>query len=74
VSVCQRRYGVIRHSSYLGLLINSIRWSLAFRSRGGLILTLLLVPPLLARINAEENLLHAQFGDAYNASASMHGV
>jgi protein-S-isoprenylcysteine O-methyltransferase Ste14 len=39
-----------------------------------LILTLLLVPPLLARINAEENLLHAQFGDAYNAYASMHGV
>jgi protein-S-isoprenylcysteine O-methyltransferase Ste14 len=32
-----------------------------------LILTLLLIPPLVARINAEENLLHAQFGDAYNA-------
>jgi len=32
-----------------------------------LILTLLLIPPLLGRIDAEENLLHAQFGDAYNA-------
>jgi protein-S-isoprenylcysteine O-methyltransferase Ste14 len=60
-------YRVIRHPSYLGLLINSLGWSLGFRSGVGLILTLLLIPPLLARINAEENLLHAQFGDTYNA-------
>src|SRR5262245_11686680 len=49
-------YGVIRHPSYLGLLINSLGWSLAFRSGVGVLLTALLIPPLLARINAEENL------------------
>jgi len=63
-------YAVIRHPSYLGLFINSLGWSLAFRSGVGVILTLLLVPPVLARINAEENLLHAQFGDAYQVYCS----
>lgn len=60
-------YGVIRHPSYLGLLINSLGWSLAFRSGVGIILTALLIPPLLARISSEENLLYSQFGDNYNA-------
>ena len=63
-------YGVIRHPSYLGLLINSLGWSLAFRSGIGVLLTVLLIPPLLARIDAEENLLHSQFGDNYNAYRS----
>jgi protein-S-isoprenylcysteine O-methyltransferase Ste14 len=63
-------YGVIRHPSYLGLLINSLGWSLAFRSGVGVLLTVLLVPPLLARIDAEENLLHSEFGDNYNAYRS----
>jgi len=63
-------YGVIRHPSYLGLLMNSLGWSLAFRSGVGLILTALLIPPLLARISAEENLLYSQFGDNYNAYRS----
>jgi protein-S-isoprenylcysteine O-methyltransferase Ste14 len=63
-------YGVIRHPSYLGLLINSLGWSLAFRSGVGVLLTVLLIPPVLARINAEEELLHSQFGDDYNAYGS----
>jgi protein-S-isoprenylcysteine O-methyltransferase Ste14 len=63
-------YGLIRHPSYLGLLINSLGWSLAFRSGVGVILTMLLIPPLLARIDAEENLLRSQFGDEYNAYLS----
>lgn len=63
-------YGVIRHPSYLGLLINSLGWSLAFRSGVGVLLTVLLIPPVLARIDAEENLLHSQFGDNYNAYRS----
>lgn len=63
-------YGVIRHPSYLGLLINSLGWSLAFRAGLGVLLTLLLVPPLLARIYAEENLLYSEFGDEYNAYRS----
>jgi protein-S-isoprenylcysteine O-methyltransferase Ste14 len=64
-------YGVIRHPSYLGLLITSLGWSLAFRSGVGVILTALLIPPLLARISAEENLLRSQFGDDYNAYCSQ---
>jgi len=60
-------YGVIRHPSYLGLLINMVGWSLAFRSAAGLVLTALIVPPLLVRITAEERLLRSQFGAAYDA-------
>ncbi len=66
-------YGVIRHPSYLGLLVNSLGWGLAFRSGVGVLLTILTVPPLLARINAEEALLGAHFGaeyDAYRARTS----
>ena len=64
-------YGVIRNPSYLGLLINSLGWSLAFRSGVGVLLTALLIPPLLARINAEENLLRSEFGDEYDAYRSL---
>jgi len=60
-------YGVIRHPSYLSLLLNSLGWGLAFRSGVGVLLTALLIAPLLARIDAEEKLLHMQFGDEYNA-------
>jgi protein-S-isoprenylcysteine O-methyltransferase Ste14 len=63
-------YRVIRHPSYVGLLINSLGWSLAFRSGVGVILTLFLILPLLARINAEEKLLHSHFGAHYNAYRS----
>jgi protein-S-isoprenylcysteine O-methyltransferase Ste14 len=58
-------YGVIRHPSYLGLLINALGWALAFRSGAGVLLTALLIPPLLARIRAEEALLRAHFGSEY---------
>ncbi len=59
-------YRVIRHPSYVGLLINSLGWSLAFRSGVGVLLTVLLILPLLARIKAEENLLYSQFEADYN--------
>jgi protein-S-isoprenylcysteine O-methyltransferase Ste14 len=60
-------YGVIRHPSYLGLLVNSLGWALAFRSGVGLLITALIIPVLLARIRAEERLLHSQFGAEYAA-------
>jgi len=60
-------YAVIRHPSYLGLLVNSLGWALAFRSGVGVLLTVLTIPPLLARIHAEERLLRSQFGEAYDA-------
>ena len=60
-------YRVIRHLSYLGLIINSLGWILAFRSTVVLLLTALLIPPLLARIHAEERLLRETFGAEYDA-------
>jgi protein-S-isoprenylcysteine O-methyltransferase Ste14 len=60
-------YGVIRHPSYLGLLVSTLGWGLAFRSGVGILLTALMIPPLLARISAEERLLRSQFGDEYDA-------
>jgi protein-S-isoprenylcysteine O-methyltransferase Ste14 len=65
-------YGVIRHPSYLGLLVNSLGWALAFRSGVGVLLTALLIPPLLARIRAEERLLRTQFGGEYESLLHPH--
>jgi protein-S-isoprenylcysteine O-methyltransferase Ste14 len=60
-------YGVVRHPSYLGMLINLLGWVLVFRSAIGIVLWLLIFPPLLARIRVEEALLAQQFGAAYEA-------
>jgi protein-S-isoprenylcysteine O-methyltransferase Ste14 len=60
-------YRVIRHPSYLGLLLNSLGWVLVFRSVVGIALVALTLIPLLARIRAEEALLKTQFGAAYDA-------
>jgi protein-S-isoprenylcysteine O-methyltransferase Ste14 len=58
-------YRSIRNPSYLGMMVNSVGWALAFRSVIGLLLAALLLPPLVARIHAEERLLRAQFGAEY---------
>jgi protein-S-isoprenylcysteine O-methyltransferase Ste14 len=60
-------YSIIRHPSYLGLVVNMLGWALAFRSGIGVLLTALVIPPLVARIRAEETLLRLQFGDEYAA-------
>jgi protein-S-isoprenylcysteine O-methyltransferase Ste14 len=59
-------YGVIRHPSYLGLLVNALGWALAFRSGAGVLLTAMTMVPLIARIRSEEALLQSQFGAEYN--------
>jgi protein-S-isoprenylcysteine O-methyltransferase Ste14 len=58
-------YRVIRHPSYLGLLIGLLGWALIFRSTIGLLVSLLLVPPLVSRMNSEEALLESEFGERY---------
>jgi len=60
-------YSAIRHPSYLGLLLMMFGWGLAFRSVLGVLLGVLLVVPLVARMNAEESLLHSQFGSEYDS-------
>jgi protein-S-isoprenylcysteine O-methyltransferase Ste14 len=60
-------YGVIRHPSYLGLLVNTLGWGLTFRSGVGVLLVVVLIPFLVARIRAEESLLLSQFGPEYEA-------
>lgn len=63
-------YGVIRYPSYPGLLIALLGWGLAFRSgvvAGGVLLTVLIIPPLLARTGAEERRLRSPFGAEHDA-------
>ncbi len=60
-------YSKIRNPSYLGLLINVLGWGLGFNSLVGVLLAALLVPPLVARMHAEEQLLRSQFGAEYDA-------
>ena len=43
---------------------------MAFRSGVGVLLTALIVPILVARMNAEETLLRSQFGAEYDAYRS----
>ena len=60
-------YGVVRHPSYLGLIIAVLGWGLAFRSGVGVIIAVLMLVVLLARIDAEERLLSETFGREYEA-------
>jgi protein-S-isoprenylcysteine O-methyltransferase Ste14 len=59
-------YGFIRNPSYLGLLVMTLGWGLAFRTGMGIVLTVLLVPPLIARMDAEETMLSTRFGKEYD--------
>jgi protein-S-isoprenylcysteine O-methyltransferase Ste14 len=47
-------YSVIRNPSYVGLLVLSLGWALAFRSGVGVLLAALNIPPIVARIRSEE--------------------
>jgi protein-S-isoprenylcysteine O-methyltransferase Ste14 len=58
-------YAVVRNPSYLGLLVLSLGWGLAFRSLVGVAIAALFLIPLHARMNAEEGLLAEQFGGEY---------
>lgn len=60
-------YRIIRHPSYLGLLINAAGWALAFRSGVGLVIAALILLVVLARMSAEERLLSETFGADYEA-------
>lgn len=59
-------YARIRNPSYLGLLVLSLGWALAFRSLVGVLLAAVMLIPLVARIRSEETLLRSQFGARYD--------
>jgi protein-S-isoprenylcysteine O-methyltransferase Ste14 len=59
-------YSVIRNPSYLGMMILSLGWALAFRSAIGVLLAAANLVPLVARMGAEEALLHSEFGEQYD--------
>jgi protein-S-isoprenylcysteine O-methyltransferase Ste14 len=59
-------YGVIRHPSYLGLLVSVLGWACAFRSGAGVAIAVLMLIVLLGRIDAEERLLSQTFGAEYD--------
>jgi len=60
-------YGVLRHPAYLGFMVGSLGWAVAFRSMVGILLAILTIPLILARMQAEERLLREKFGADYDA-------
>jgi protein-S-isoprenylcysteine O-methyltransferase Ste14 len=63
-------YGMVRHPSYLGLIVLMLGWGLAFRSGVGVAIAVLSLVVLLARIGSEERLLSETFGAEYDAYRS----
>ena len=60
-------YRVVRHPSYLGLLLSTAGWCLVFNSALGLLLTVSMLVPLVGRIRAEEKFMLEEFGEEYAA-------
>ena len=60
-------YALVRNPSYLGLIVLSFGWALAFRSLVGVVVAALFIIPLIARMDAEERLLAETFGAEYEA-------
>jgi protein-S-isoprenylcysteine O-methyltransferase Ste14 len=60
-------YRFIRHPSYLGAVILMLGWALAFRSIIGVLLTILMLVPLVGRMQAEEAFLRGHFGEQYGS-------
>jgi hypothetical protein len=60
----------IDESSLLGLF----GWALVFRSAIGVLVSLLMLPPLVARMNSEEPLLESEFGEVLGVSPAHLAV
>ena len=59
-------YRVIRHPSYLGMIVGTLGWGLVFRCVApALLLTAVVAAVVVARMNSEERLLQDEFGDEY---------
>ncbi len=62
-------YRYIRHPRYLGIMIFSLGLSFVFRSWLGLLCTALTILVLLWRIRDEDELMHREFGNEWEAYA-----
>lgn len=60
-------YSKIRNPSYLGLIVSTLGWALAFRSGVGVLIAVSMLFPLVGRMRAEEKMLQAHFGVEYEA-------
>jgi protein-S-isoprenylcysteine O-methyltransferase Ste14 len=58
-------YGLVRNPSYLGLIVMNFGWALAFNAWVGVLFSVLMIPLLVARMDAEEKMLASQFGDEF---------
>jgi len=59
-------YGIIRHPAYAAYIIMSLGIAIGFSSLIGLVaVPLLLIPGLIYRMNVEEEILRAEFGEQY---------
>jgi protein-S-isoprenylcysteine O-methyltransferase Ste14 len=58
-------YTIIRHPSYLGLIVAMSGWALIFRSMLVFVFIPIWIGILIARIEAEEHLLQSEFGQDY---------
>ncbi len=58
-------YRLVRNPSYLGGIVWLVGWMLLFRSILGLALVLPAAPILISRMEAEEDMLASEFGEAY---------
>jgi protein-S-isoprenylcysteine O-methyltransferase Ste14 len=58
-------YGLVRNPSYLGLIVMNFGWALAFNAWVGVLCSVLMIPLLIARMDAEEKMLASQFGDEF---------
>jgi protein-S-isoprenylcysteine O-methyltransferase Ste14 len=58
-------YSFVRHPSYFGMLLTMVGWALVFRSIIGLLLTVAMFIPIVARIRAEEDFFVRVFGAQY---------
>ncbi|MDI6872016.1 MAG: methyltransferase [Bacillota bacterium] len=54
-----------RHPQYIGLLLQMVGFTLAFRSWLGLVAALVMVGPVVARVDAEERILRERWGERY---------
>ena len=64
--VCIDSLSLTRKLGLDSLMLGLFGWVLVFRSAIGVLVSLLLLPPLVARMNSEEALLESEFGERYS--------